>query len=223
MKIGWYTDNALSQQVLSAIPNINLRHIKDFAPTQGDHVFYGIHRGASRAIHLLEYLGIDYYYIDNGYFDALYVNKQGYKNMDGKFRVIKNDMIEVYNIKGQHSDRGQRVLIIPPTEYTAMHNLTTPEDWGRSVGQPLEDAGVQIRIRKKDTKIALEDELEWCTGVISCNSMVIMRAIEAGKAVCDTHGILRNGYWGKYDIADMHAYYDNKQFTLAELRQGKWI
>jgi hypothetical protein len=221
--IGWHTDNALSKQVLSAIPDIDLRHINDFAPTQDEHVFYGIHRGASRAIHLLKYFGIDYYYIDNGYFDALYINKEGYKSMEGKYRVVKNDMIEPCGIEGKRSSRGQRALIIPPTEYTAMHNLTTPEDWGRSVGQPLVDAGIQIRVRKKDTDIPLEDELDWCNSVISCNSMVIMRAIEAGKTVCDTHGILRNGYWGTYDIADMRAYYENKQFTIAELRDGKWI
>jgi hypothetical protein len=221
--IGWYTDNALSLQVLSAIPDIELMHIKDFAPMQDVHVFYGIHRGASRAIHLLKYFGIDYYYIDNGYFDALYVNRSGFKGMGGKFRVVKNDMIEPCGFEGSYNFDVKRTIIIPPTEYTAMHNLTTPEDWGRLVGQPLVDHGVEIRVRKKDTEIPLEDELAWCDSVISFNSMVIMRAIEAGKVVCDTHGVLRNDYFSTYNIEDMKAYYEKRQFTIAQLREGEWI
>ena len=81
--IGWYTDNPLSKTVMDAIPDIERRHISDFDKTDpGPSIFYGILRGCSRAMHILSHLGIDYWYIDNGYFDAQYVDRSMQKSME---------------------------------------------------------------------------------------------------------------------------------------------
>ena len=113
--IGWYTHNQLSYAVLDCVPDIELRHISSFDSARLNdtkHAFYGILRGCSRAMHILAYMGMDYWYIDNGYFDAEYVNKDMRKDMSGKFRVVKSDMIEPYYANFGRMPRSGAVLVI---------------------------------------------------------------------------------------------------------------
>ena len=91
--IGWTTTNTLSQTVLKSL-DIELRHISEFTPQPS--VFYGFLRGAGSAMKILKHLGIDYWYIDNGYFDAQYVNENFVKIMDGKYRIVKNGTHDVF-------------------------------------------------------------------------------------------------------------------------------
>jgi hypothetical protein len=224
MSVGWYTDNALSRTVLESIPKIGTMHIKHFAPDASDHpsLFYGILRGCGRAMHTLKALGKDYYYIDNGYFDALYVDGNKHKDMSGKFRVVKNGMHEVYcGNKIVAEVCNAKVLIIPPSPYSANFYDTTPEDWIYAVGKNLDPQTTQIKIRNKDSLTPLEESLAWCDGVIAFNSMAVMKAIEMGKYVKDSHGILRHPQWSRLDINEVKAFYEPKQFTLEEFRDGK--
>lgn len=210
--LAWHTDNSLSRTVLGSISGAEVRHISEFHPHNCPHIFYGILRGCSRAMHLLKDKGIDYYYIDNGYFDALYVDKKMVKDMGGKFRVVKNGMHEVYPYEGKLAE-SKNILVIPPSTYSANFYDTTPEDWIKNkLG----------RIRTKTCKGSLDEDLAWCDGVMSFNSMAVMKAVEMGKAVYDTHGVFRNNGFRSYDINDLRAYYEPKQFTLEELKEGKW-
>lgn len=220
--IGWYTDNPLSRTVMEAVAEGRTKQCKPFVASHisgfsskaldFEGLFYGILRGTSRLMHIFHYLGRDFYYIDNGYFDALYVDKSMQKSMEGKFRVVKNGMHEICPYEGKKA-QVKKILIIPPSSYSANFYDTTPEDWL---------AGKQGRIRTKSSTKTIEDDLAWCDGVLSFNSMVVMKAIEMGKSVMDTHGIFRTKDFHTYDIADLRDFYEPKQFTLQEFKEGKW-
>lgn len=215
--IGWITDNELSHRVMEAIPGIEIQHINRFFPAHiQSGIFYGILRGSARAMHILQYHCRDFYYIDNGYFDALYVDRSMQKSMEGKFRVVKNGMHDICGVRGVPY-RPKRTLIIPPSPYSANFYDTTPEDW---LANPSEDVVGEYRIRNKSSKTLLEDDLEWCTGVLAFNSMAVMRAIQMGRAVADTHGCFRRGF-AHYDLDEVRAFYEPRQFTLEEMKQGK--
>lgn len=224
--IGWYTDNDLSKTVLGSIPGIELQHVSKYRLESRfqKSVFYGILRGCGHAMHI-QRDGDPFWYIDNGYFDALYVDSNMRKNMEGKFRVVKNGMHDIYLGEPTKFIPGNRVLVIPPSPYSANFYDTTPEDWVSDIAKILKDSGYEIKIRYKGEITPLEASLLWCDGVVSFNSMTIMKAIEMGKFAIDTHGMLRNltlldSHPG-YELADMKAFYEPKQFTLEEFRQGK--
>lgn len=218
--MAWATNNQVSHTVLKAT-GVPIRHIDDFknSPLMTS-VFYGLLRGASGAMQVLDYCGEDFYYIDNGYFDAKYINDKHVKEMDGTYRVIKNDTHHVFTGVGLPPAAIRRVLVLPPSPYSAMHWGTTPEDWLASFIFPPE---VEARVRHKDSRIPLSMDLNWCDAVYSFNSMAVMKAIEMGKPVCDSHGILRNGTFKTYNYQEIRAFYEPKQFTLEQLKDYKWI
>lgn len=225
--IGWYTDNELSKTVLNSIPNIELKHIKDFTYSHDLHVFYGILRGSAKIMHLLDYTAADYYYIDNGYFDALYIDKSMHKSMEGKFRVVKNGMHEVYPHEPDYSiNPVNSVLLIPPSPYSANFYDTTPEDWIEVTSEKIKKSGCAIKIRNKQSLIPLDDDIKQSDAVVAFNSMVVMRSCELQIPSFDTHGVFRNfdKYFPDgvfYDIKKLKAFYEPKQFTLDEIKQGK--
>jgi hypothetical protein len=222
--IGWVTDNSLSSTVMKAIPGVEKRHIREF----GNHVdengiellykqnlFYGLLRGCSRAMHIIaQTRSANYFYIDNGYFDAQYVDKSYFKSMEGTFRVVKNGMHEVFTGNVGTEYQPKNLLIIPPSTYSANFYDTTPEDW-------LASMPFKGRIRTKDSKFLLKDELEECDAVLSFNSMIVLKAIEMGKAIMDTHGMFRRPTFNHYDYDEIRAFYEPKQFTLQEFSEGK--
>lgn len=230
--IGWITDNPLSKTVMESIPGITQFHINRFDEdllrpwrTASPSIFYGILRGCGRAMHILAGNKIDYYYIDNGYFDALYVNKDMQKSMDGKFRVVKNGMHEVYPHKPVGMLAGNRILVIPPSPYSANFYDTTPEDWIAQVVGDLNERGYEVRMRNKSMNYPLGDDIEWCDGLVTFNSMAVMQSIAANKFTVDTHGIFRNYHilssHPLYCLDSLKEYYESKQFTLDEFREGK--
>lgn len=227
----YYTNNEISHTVLKSLPDIELKHIYYF----GDDVpipsvFYGILRGAGPAMRIMEYLKINYWYIDNGYFDAEYVNGAMQKHMDGKFRVVKNDMIDVYTGPVRNIEAGalpRRALLLPPSQYTAHHYNTTPEDWEEYVKQFL--SGWEIVKRYKGSALTLDEQLSGIGLVVSFHSMACMAAIKRGIPAYDTHGIFRNIEALKDQkpvirahYEDLQEFYEPKQYTLEEIGKIKW-
>lgn len=228
MLVGWHTDNELSKKVLGAIPGIELRHISEYRVESRflKSVFYGILRGCGRAMHIQK--GADpFWYIDNGYYDALYVDKNMHKNMEGKFRIVKNGMHDVYphEPKLLPDTIIKNVLLIPPSPYSANFYDTTPEDWQQSVIQKVHASGqYNIKIRHKAAVTPLYDDLIWADAVVAFNSMIVL---QANKPAYDTHGVFRNfhTYWPSpisYNPDHLRAFYEPRQFTLDEIRQGKF-
>ena len=225
MTIGYYTDNNVSQGVMRAFAasGIETRHIKDFDNTQPA-IFYGILRGAGIAMRILKDRGIDFWYVDNGYFDAIYMDSVKQKDMGGKYRIVKNGYIEPYagGTKSVVPYRPLKILIMPPSIYSAVQHDTTPEDWRITWGQRLHNLGHTRKLRDKTESTPLEIDLAECDAVFAFNSMGVVKAIEMGKAAYTTHGIIRNDNLlgcgiPYYDMSELRRFYEPKQFTLEQI------
>jgi len=218
--IFWYTDNSVCMNVKEALEHagIEARHISGFSPwAANDHIFYGILRGAGNAIKQCQTASKNFYYIDNGYFDAEYVNDKNVKSVQGKYRICRNRLIDVYY--GQFEQRlitkHDKVLFIPPSQYSAYFHNTTPEDWLLSVCD-----GMRGKVRKKGDTVPLEQDIEAHDVIYAFNSMSLVKAIELGKPVYSTHGIVSEPGFYNYDA--VKHFYSSKQFTLQEIAEGKW-
>lgn len=227
--IGWCTDNDLSKKVLGAIPELELRYIHEFddwADTIDEfggrtvHILYGILRGCSRAAHIISAFCQDYCYIDNGYFDAHYIDSNKLKDMNGKFRVVRNGLHHAFD-GGGVEEKPIKILILPPSPYSANFYDTTPEDWVCARIIELKANNQTFFIRDKNSTTPLDVDLANSDGVLSFNSMAVMRAIELGKSIKDTHGMFKRDGFHRYDFDEIKAFYEPKQFTLDEIREGK--
>jgi hypothetical protein len=165
--------------------------------------------------------------VDNGYFDAIYVDKKGYKDTGGKFRIVKNEMIEKYIHKPSATISASclNVLVLPPSPYSAFMHDTTPEDWIIDVTSKLRSIDHPYKIRYKDDKQDFKEAVKECDAVLAFNSMGVMAASEMGRAVYDTHGIFRNyEMLGKiapyYAVGDLKKYYKQKDYSLEEIADG---
>lgn len=219
--IGWTTTNTLSQTVLKSL-DIELRHISEFTPQPS--VFYGFLRGAGSAMKILKHLGIDYWYIDNGYFDAQYVNENFVKIMDGKYRIVKNGTHDVFPMQPEIIRKPiESALLLPPSQYSAHQNDTTSEDWIEYIRRHIPPS-VMTAVRYKGDVTPLDSQIMRYDAVVAFNSMSVIRACELGKSAYDTHGCFRNfGLFPRsisYNLEDLHNFYDKRQWTLAELQQG---
>lgn len=228
--IYWQTDNTISQNVSRALSHHTIKHISQFneTPLQPS-LIYGLLRGCGRAMHILQHQKMDYWYIDNGYIGAKYIDERNVKEMDGTYRVVKNDMIERYQgpRKREKKGKGYRALLFPPSVFTANFYDMLPEEWVNVMFKILSARGYQVFKRDKQSHVPLDDDLRDCDLVVNCNSMAAMRAVELGIPVYDTHWIFRNvrellaeelipetmATW-----EDVKAYYEPRQFTLDQLR-----
>ncbi len=231
---GWYTNNEISQTVMQAIAERGheISHIKGFSDDLSGHIFYGILRGTAAAMRYCQFTNQSYFYLDNGYYDAEYIDRQGFKDMGGKYRIVKNDMIEQYigtEIDGKSKD-GNLFVIIPPSPYTANFYDTTPEDWLKEWVDVLSGKGFRYRIRDKKALQPLDHDLNAATALLSFNSMSGMTALKMGVPTYDTHGLFRNAdrvlqdnFKPKvmYSYDAVRAFYEPKNFTLQEIAEGK--
>lgn len=229
MTIAWHTDNQLSHTVLSTI-GCELRHIKEFNSAIHDreiNIFYGLLRGASKSIMLLDDRGGNYYYIDNGYFDAKYIDDKKLKDTTGTYRVVKNAAHHVYDGEGIAIYSAIKwVLLLPPSPYSAMHHDTTPEDWvQQSIVQITKIYGnnTKFLIRDKNKDTPLHDDIMAVDAVWSFNSIAIMKAIELGKPVNDTNAMFNKDRFCVYDYQKVKGFYESKQFTLEQLKGFEFV
>lgn len=231
--IFYITDNEVSHTVGGAFEKggAEVRHIKTFGGLEivSPSIFYGILRGSGSSMKICDHLGCDFYYVDNGYFDAIYRDqKTGWKEMNGSYRVVKNDLIDVYT--GMPRTEGRRplkILALPPTPYSANMQDTTPEDWFSNLRKLREITKDHIDVRNKDEKKPLTEHLHGYDGVIAFNSMAVMEASRLGKACWDFHGIFRNAdkFTSEipyFDYESLTDFYSTKQFTLEEIAEGNW-
>ena len=226
MPIGYYTDNSVSHTVMKVFSRIGLKvkHIREFTPDQPA-VFYGILRGSGSAIRLMQHYKKDFWYVDNGYVDAVYMNQQKRKEMSGKYRIVKNGLIDTFNFKPTHTTpKHLRIMLMPPSTYTAFMHDTTPEDWTIEWTRKCDRAGHAASIREKGDHAPLATALKSYDAVLAFNSMGVIEAMKEGKAVFTTHGIIRNSdllgqYSPYYNYKDVSNYFSEKQFTLEEIQQ----
>jgi hypothetical protein len=146
------------------------------------------------------------------------------KDMSGKYRIVKEDMIEeIPDILPTKIIGGNmRVLMLPPSPYTAFMYDTTPEDWNFQWGSRLDDLGHSIHVRDKPDKSDLETTLNNFDAVFAFNSISVIKALEMGKAVYTTHGIIRNSDLLEqgapyYHFDSVKKFYEPKNFTLEQI------
>lgn len=226
--IGYYTDNAVSKVVMKAFAKSGIKtaHISTFKFNKSTPaIFYGIMRGSGAAMRYLQYEGKSFHYLDNGYFDAIYMYKNGHKDMRGKYRVVRDDMIEPVDLLPVKTAKGgMRVLLLPPSVYSAFMYDTTPEDWLIYWDKELRNAGHYVDMRKKNDEKPLEEVLKSFDAVFAFNSIGVIKAMEMGKAVYTTHGIIRNADIFRdcapyYDAEAVKEHYGSKQFSLDEIAE----
>lgn len=226
--IGYYTDNQISKAVMRAFAKsgVQVAHISQFKYNKNTPaIFYGIMRGTGAAMRYLQYAGKSFHYLDNGYFDAVYMDENKFKKMDGKYRIVRDDMIETMDILPINTARGpKRILMLPPSVYSAFMYDTIPEDWTILWGKALREAGHYVEVRPKDDKGSLEDALKNFDAVFAFNSIGIIKAMEMDKAVFTTHGIIRNADMAMtcapyYDVHAVKEFYKEKQYTLEEIAE----
>lgn len=229
MTVGYYTDNNVSQSVMKAFSRrgVTVKHIRDFDNSKPG-IFYGILRGSGIASRILKDRGIDFWYVDNGYFDAVYMNEGKLKDMHGTYRIVKNgyiDEVPDWFPIDKRPFKKMRFLMLPPTTYSAFMHDTTPEDWIITWGQKIHNLGHSRKTRDKTETVPLETELENCDAVFAFNSIAVVKAIEMGKAVYTTHGIIRNADMLEqcapyFNINDIKNFYEPNQHTLEEIADG---
>lgn len=219
--IGYYTDNSVSHGVMDAVKSagFEVRHIKDFIYHRPA-IFYGILRGAGLNQYLLSKVMIDWWYIDNGYMDAVYVDKSGYKRMEGTYRICKNKKLEQYTESPVIGDTPKSMLIIPPSEATAFADGTTIEDWYMSIKKYIT---MPYNIRTKDDPLSLSEHISKFDGVFAYNSMAVMEAVRQGKSVHTTNGIFpftesMNSHY--YNYEKLRTFYTDRQYTLEQIAKG---
>jgi len=221
--IFWYTDNIISRTVATAFANAGYEvdHIDNFTPQPS--IFYGIHRGCGHAMHTCKHTGHDYYYVDNGYFDAEYVDRSGIKETaKGKYRIVKNAMHEKFAGKGYEllpNRKYGKILLIPPSPYSAYFHNTTPEDFIQAIAQKFPDK--EFTVRTKAAEVDIESDILAHDIVITFNSMAVIKAVQMGVPVMDTNGIFQRDVL-RYDIGDLRVFYEPKQFTLQQIAGGEW-
>lgn len=249
--IFYITDNEISHTVAKAFKRggAEARHIREFPEIcrengffHHQHIFYGILRGSGSAIKTLENIGVgesssdgkiinlkaSYLYVDNGYFDAHYMDNTKHKIMDGTYRIVKNGLIDKYTGSPRTEPRRPlRLLALPPTPYSANMQDTTPEDWFMQLKELRKVTNDHIDIREKTEQKSFAKHVKDYDGVIAFNSMAVMEATKLGKAVWDFHGIFRNAdqFTNEipyYDYEDLELFYSTKQFTLDEIAEGNW-
>lgn len=225
----WHTDNAISQAVKRAMESggIECRHVRIFNPYMHDdddavYIFYGLLRGTGSIMRYLQFRRAPFIYLDNGYFDALYVDRSGMKDVSGSYRIVKSGMHEKYAGPSYPLIPNKVMrdcLLIPPSPYSAYFHDTTPEDWIHEIVEayPM----LKFHLRTKASDIELEAEINRHDCVLAFNSMAIMKAIEIGRPVADTHGCLQNKEFRNYKLEDMRAFYEPKQCTLEQIAKGE--
>lgn len=224
--MAWVSSNLISQTIMKATgQQIKHLHLFDKMELQPS-IFYGMLRGASRAMHILKRAGVDFYYIDNGYYEAKYINRLKTKEMDGTYRIVKNDTHHIYTGNSiKYVGDVKTILLIPPSAYSAMFNDTLPEDWLNQSIKYIGNiySGARFIVRNKNSQKPLESDINESDAVFSFNSMSIIKAIEMGKPVCDTHGVFRSMEFRLYRYQDIIDFYENKQSTIDKFKDFLWI
>lgn len=201
---------------------------------EGGAIFYGILRGTGALVREAARAGRTWYYIDNGYF------RPGH--YAGFYRVSAN----AYQFEGEAKPdwerwkaldltlapwqrAGAHVLICPPSEaYADHHGL--PRDWGAQIARRLRECTDRpIRLRSKNTRTALQDDLRGAHALVTYASNAALAAIMAGVPVVTLGQCGASKLAVALDQIETPSYFEREpwlatlagqQWTLDEVRAG---
>lgn len=234
MKIAvWYTGHPIADTIAAAFPydRFNVGRMNDELLLRYDaHIAYGILRGTADVFRRCDYLGLDWFNVDNGYF--------GSGHYDGKYRISHRGTQAIYNhpltLETQPEHTGSHILICPPSAYVCEFFGVDHGKWLEYATKEAEKTGKPYHIRKKDDKMPLDEALKDCFAVITFNSSVGWRALKMGiPCLSDPlHSVVGSYYNTKCidTLLKMYKYTPTKplfefmekhQFSLNEIRGGK--
>lgn len=245
----WYTDHEINQTITKAFYEGMLHHsqtkeipyksVKDHREFTHS-ISYGILRGTGDVFRDCMAANKEWWEIDRGYFGA--------NHFDGYYRVSLNGTRALYRSCDLSRDRlealgvtyapwnknGNHVLICPPSEavYQFYHNEKA-NGWAETY-QAIARTYTkrEVRIRHKDSKTPLHEDLKDCHAVLTYNSNVAIDALRLGiPAISIAETELTE--WNKLRTEDIESnklyeadrealfrYLSYCQFTLPEMRNG---
>lgn len=208
-------------------------------------IFRGL--GKSPLIHECIEKGIDFYYIDTGYFGNAKSKSKGWH------RITKNNLQNLGPIIERPTDRllrwkfkkfrpGKKILICPPSEKVMMlFNQPSPAEWTEQVVAQLKtftDRPIEVRMKPNRTQRisnnsledALDDEVH-C--LVTYNSIAALEALMHGKPaialgpncasmVCNTNlnDVENLHIPDKDEMTSLMAHLSYAQFSRDEMMNG---
>jgi hypothetical protein len=209
-------------------------------------VTYGILRGSGPAIKHAYEQGLDYWYIDHGYFGKSKVaNMSGLK---GHFRIVNSnrerDMFRViHDIDGDFPDdrlksfnlpfkdwrkNGNQIIVVPPSNAMGPFVGISPDAWIKKVTETLDkytDRDVWICRKRKGRSSGLQEHLKTAWALVTDHSNSQMDALVSGIPVITTSEMRKIGTLEQIESPPMdRSFLKNlayKQWSREEIESGK--
>lgn len=229
------------QGILAAGERASLHKPTDYYGRPKPSVFYGALRGNSKIIEDCAAAGVDWWFLDNGYF------RPGH--FEGYYLVGKNQLQPKFSASApvepkRWADLGiqvspwriskpdSHILICPPTQAMATFYKFDKSKWLADVFRKIISAGVgrPVRLREKGTTTPLADDLKNCHCVITFNSKVGMEALLRGIPTIADRGLIKD--WNglsldnigecltTHDRMALFQFAASCQFRLSEFSSG---
>lgn len=207
--IVYYTNHFINNtitQFFAKANNLKLENICNYNNNSNQtFISYGILRGTGEVLSKSN----NYIYIDHGYMSAsdrsFSEDKKTYiKNLNGYFRVIKNDLY--FNHSYNNSDKtrfdrlginlkelnkkGEKIIISEPSEY--IQKFLKLQNWtSNTISELKKYTDREIVIHNKFSEIPLNSVLKDAFAFISCQSTAAYHALSEGVPVFFTHESLK--------------------------------
>ncbi len=250
----WHTDHVINKTVTRAfyegMQAVSTTKRTQYLPVDlyrepTPSISYGILRGTGDIFKDCMRQGKEWWEIDRGYFGA--------NHFHGYYRISLNGLRAQYRHHDLPRDRldalgityapwqknGKHVLLCPPTEVVS-NFLGVEEYWSNLLKNKIRDwekisqlEGREIRVREKDSKTPLSEDLKDCHCVITYNSNVAIDALRAGIPAIGVDygaeirswnhlGVIESNGLDIYqsDRESLFRYLSYCQFTLDEMRSG---
>lgn len=229
------------QGIQAAGEKAALRRHSDYYGRLKPSVFYGFLKGNSVFIKKCISAGVDWWFIDNGYFrpghyDGYYL--VGKNQLQPRFTpsaVVDPKRWEDLDIKiepWRKSTSDGHVLICPPTPNISTFYKIDKWKWISDIFQKIKMAGLRrpIRLREKGASTPLSEDLRNCHCVITYNSKVAIEALLKGIPAIADMGIVKD--WNglsvenvgdpltSHDRLALFQFAASCQFTLDEFSKG---
>jgi len=240
----YYTENIINQNVIQFFSkglNLKLNKIRDYKKNTNVFASYGILRGTGDIIKNLD----SYIYLDHGFFNSskrkfLAEGVASLKNLEGYFRVIKDDLyfnktfddksherfnkLEI-NLKKKRS--GDIVIVSEPSKNT--EDFLKISNWTEQTIKEIKKfTDRKVIVHNKLSNIPLTSLLEKAFAFVSCQSTAGFYAITEGVPAYFTHNSLSR-YGNIENIEKNELNYDllytaaNSQWKLKEFFSDEFV
>ncbi len=207
----------------------------------GNSIIWGKIRGAPELIAKVRGRGGVVYEMDNGYrgrnkYYRITKNADQHVGLEDRPSDRWEALVKKFGYEIKPWTKGSHILIALSTEWHFKFHKTSLQKWLDYVVLNIrKHSDREIRIRPKDAKGPIENDLEGCHALITYMSMAALDAFQMGVPVfCDEKCAVRPLSRGtdELDMIENPLYPDNReqlmhtlayhQFTVDELEKGVW-